>query len=353
MWSDRLAPSSRQAFVEGLHHVLAAPRPDRPSYAAGLSWDGEAIDGAAALWAQRHFLWLDQLPAARLAVDPVARLTVTDGMATIQGPNRKVSVETRGFDLVEAALEAWGGPSEAMLAGYLGYELGCEIEDVVTPERRVGDPPDLDLRLYDWWLELGPRGWRFHGTEAWRDVGPKRAEALLRRHRPVYRQQRARRSIWRTPSDQDFCGAVARTVDRIGRGELFQVNLCRRLEAALPASSIWPLYLRLRAISPASQGAVMRTGSESAVLSVSPELFVRVRRGRVHSCPIKGTRPRGCTPEEDRALRSALAGSEKDQAELAMIVDVTRNDLGRVCAAGSVEVTRHAEFMPLPTVQHT
>src|SRR6516164_1192093 len=241
MWSDRLAPSSRQAFVEGLRHVLAAPRPDRPSYAAGLSWDGEAIDGAAALWAQRHFLWLDQPPAARLAVDPVARLTVTDGMATIQGPNRKVSVETRGFDLVEAALEAWGGPSEAVVAGYLGYELGCEIEDVLTPERRVGDPPDLDLRLYDWWLELGPRGWRFHGTEAWRDVGPKRAEALLGRRRPVYRQQRARRSIWRTPSDQDFCGAVARTVERIGRGELFQVNLCRRLEAALPASSIWPL----------------------------------------------------------------------------------------------------------------
>lgn len=62
MWSDRLAPSSRQAFVEGLRHVLAAPRPDRPSYAAGLSWDGEAIDGAAALWAQRHFLWLDHHP---------------------------------------------------------------------------------------------------------------------------------------------------------------------------------------------------------------------------------------------------------------------------------------------------
>ena len=92
MWSDRLAASSRQAFVEGLRHVLAAPRPDRPSYAAGLSWDGEAIDGAAALWAQRHFLWLDQPPAARLAVDPVARLTVTDGMAIIQGPNRKVSI---------------------------------------------------------------------------------------------------------------------------------------------------------------------------------------------------------------------------------------------------------------------
>ena len=104
------------------------------------------------------------------------------------------------------------------------------------------------MRLYDWWLELGPGGWRFHGTEAWRDVGPKRAEALLGRRRPVYRQQRAQGSISSTPSDQGFCGAVARTVERIRRRELFQVNLCRRLEAALPASPIWPLYLRMRAI---------------------------------------------------------------------------------------------------------
>jgi para-aminobenzoate synthetase component 1 len=146
---------------------------------------------------------------------------------------------------------------------------------------------------------------------------------------------------------------VAHTVERIYNGELFQVNLCRRLEAPLSATQIWPLYARLRAISPAAYGALIRTGPGSAVLSLSPELFLSVRNGVVRSCPIKGTRPRGRTPDEDHALAAALQASEKDRAELAMIVDVARNDLGRVCRAGSVAVTRHAELMTLPTVHHT
>ncbi|HEX4306850.1 MAG TPA: chorismate-binding protein, partial [Solirubrobacterales bacterium] len=73
----------------------------------------------------------------------------------------------------------------------------------------------------------------------------------------------------------------------------------------------------------------------------------------VESRPIKGTRPRGATPREDRALARELLASEKDRAELTMIVDVVRNDLGRVCATGSVEVASHAELMTLPTLHHT
>ena len=69
--------------------------------------------------------------------------------------------------------------------------------------------------------------------------------------------------------------------------------------------------------------------------------------------PIKGTRPRGANPRQDRALARELAESAKDRAELAMIVDVCRNDLGRVCACGSIEVVRHAELVTLPTVHHT
>jgi para-aminobenzoate synthetase component 1 len=81
-------------------------------------------------------------------------------------------------------------------------------------------------------------------------------------------------------------------------------------------------------------------------------MFLKVEGGIVQSSPIKGTRPRGCTAEEDHALSSELLTSEKDRAELAMIVDVVRNDLARVCKAGSVEVVEHAELMSLPTVQH-
>src|SRR5581483_11034760 len=127
----------------------------------------------------------------------------------------------------------------------------------------------------------------------------------------------------------------------------------RRLETSLAVSEIWPFYLRLRAASPASQGALIRTGESGAVLSISPELFLRVRGEEVLSCPIKGTRPRVARPDEDRAMAEELRASEKDRAELAMIVDVTRNDLGRVCRPGSVEVPRHSTLVSLPTVHHT
>jgi para-aminobenzoate synthetase component 1 len=189
-----------------------------------------------------------------------------------------------------------------------------------------------------------------------RGVGPalpgfgaaRRAEARRQAGRPA-----PPGAVVSSPDAAGFQAAVARTVERIRNGELFQVNLCRRLETALPSTEILPLYLRLRAISPAAHGALIRTGSDSAILSVSPELFLDLRNRHVRSCPIKGTRPRGKSPEEDRSLAAELVASEKDRAELAMIVDVTRNDLGRVCRAGSVRVARHAELVSLPTVHHT
>jgi len=102
----------------------------------------------------------------------------------------------------------------------------------------------------------------------------------------------------------------------------------------------WEAYRFLRAESPAPFGALLRFG-ELSVLSTSPERFLRVdRRGVVESEPIKGTRPRGATPEADRALRAALATSPKDRAENLMIVDLVRNDLGHCAEVGSVEVPR-------------
>ena len=352
MWSDPLASSSRQALVERLRRVLPAPNKDARPKTTELAWSLGAAEVATALWHRPDFIWLDQPSETRIAVDPVARITVRNGSAIVRGLRGTVRLKARGFDVLEAALEAWGGPTGAELCGYLGYELGSELEDVTRPELREGDPPDLHLALYDWRLENSANGWRFHGTDAWRPTSTGAIEGLLRKRRKAPVKELGG-DVSSVPSGEGYCQSVARTVERIYNGELFQVNLCRRLETPLAASQIFPLYLRLRAISPASQGALIRTGARSAVLSVSPELFLSVRGGHVRSCPIKGTRPRGQTVEEDRALAAALSASEKDRAELAMIVDVTRNDLGRVCTAGSVGVVRHAELMSLPTVHHT
>lgn len=347
MWSDRPEALKRAAVVERLRRVLAAPRDEARSESRALDWQRKPEEVAEALRQENGFLWLDQ-PRAQLFANPLATISVTDKRAVVQGRGGPVEWEGSGFDVLEAALEAWGGPAEARLCGYLGYELGAELEDVALPRRRETDLPDLYLALYDRRLEHCDGQWRLCGTDAWRPVSIEDPSA-----RPARDEDLESGVVCGTPSEAGFCGAVARAVQRIYHGELFQVNVCRRLETVLPAQQVWTLYRRLSAISPASYGAFLDLGGGRAVLSTSPELFLSAEAGRVLSCPIKGTRPRGTSPEDDRELARALAESEKDRAELAMIVDVTRNDLGRVCRAGSVKVEKHAELMTLPTVHHT
>jgi para-aminobenzoate synthetase component I len=350
MWADRPLACSRQELVQRLRGILPPPRHGAPNQRRPLPGDRDAAAVAETLWEQPGFIWLDRPGQALIASDPLARLIVRGGRASVHGPCGTLEAEIRGFDLLEAALDAWGGPSEALFCGYLGYDLGLELEGLVRPESRADELPDLYLGLYDWRIELGAEGWQVCGTDAWRSGNARRLPVEERRIPQILK---TRAAVTSEPTPEGYRAAVARTVQRIWEGELFQVNLCRRLEALLASSEIWPFYLRLRNITPASQGALIRTGPESAVLSASPELFLSLRQGQVRSCPIKGTRPRGKTATEDRALAAELVASAKDRAELAMIVDVTRNDLGRVCCPGSVAVARHAELVTLPTVHHT
>jgi para-aminobenzoate synthetase component 1 len=358
MWSDRLSTESRQELVTRLRGILPAPRVGAQDYTIELPDTPDVVTVAADLWPQPGFVWLDRPENAWIAADPIARISTREGRTVICGPGGRLDVDARGFDLLEAAFEAWGGPAGGILCGYLGYELGAELENLALPEYQSVDLPDLQLGIYDWRFEHSAGGWRVCGTDAWRvrtepplpdGRGSVTDDALPNRDR----EGAGVRAAVSSPDADWFQSAVARTVERIRNGELFQVNLCRRLETPLPSAEIWPLYLRLRAITPAAYGALIRTGRDSAVLSVSPELFLDLRNRHVRSCPIKGTRPRGQSPEEDQRLAAELVASEKDRAELAMIVDVTRNDLGRVCRAGSVRVTRHAELVSLPTVHHT
>src|SRR5690348_81157 len=149
MWSDRMGAASRSAMVERLRGVLPAARANR----AAAGWRGDA----AALQNRTGFVWLDQ-PRPRIFVEPLVRMELCTGRARVEGPEGTIEFEARGFDLMEAALEAWGGAGNAVLAGYLGYELGMELEDLATPRRRAGDLPDLWLGLYDGWLECEVEG---------------------------------------------------------------------------------------------------------------------------------------------------------------------------------------------------
>lgn len=353
-------------MVDRLRSILPAPRPGSRGSKTPLRVPGRSDPPpekvAEELRAQAGFAWLDGGAGGhRLYARPLAVLTSRKGRSTATAPDGSVSFRCGGFDLLEAALAAWGeGSAGAALVGYLGYELARDLEELPPPPPDDLDLPDLHLALYDSTLRWDGRGWTLEATNAW----PHPANAVVEAERLLAAARRrpdlelpagrlAAGPVTSRPGRSGFEAAVVRVVERIGTGEIFQMNLCRRLEAALPPGDLWPLYLRLRAASPADNGAFLDLGEGRSVLSISPELFLAVREGAVETRPIKGTRPRGANPREDRALARELLESEKDRAELTMIVDVARNDLGRVCETGSVEVVRHAELVTLPTVHHT
>jgi len=135
---------------------------------------------------------------------------------------------------------------------------------------------------------------------------------------------------------EEYLEAVRRAKEYIAAGDIYQVNMSQRLSANLPVPP-FELYKRLRRITPAPFASFLNFG-QVVVVGASPERLLHVRDGFVETRPMKGTRPRGKTPSEDRQFQEELLQSEKERAELLMIVDLERNDLGRVCEYGSVRV---------------
>ena len=207
----------------------------------------------------------------------------------------------------------------ARWAGYLGYDLGRFFEHLPP---RV--PDDIGLPLFAFVL-CSPVD-RQPGPAAW------------------HRRPDSRR-VGSSFTRDEYVRAVQRAIEYVRAGDVFQVNLSQRLTVStnLPASAI---DQRLRERGGARYGAFLHLG-EFALLSASPELFLRVDADRrVVTRPIKGTRP--AVPGMDEVLRA----SAKDQAELNMIVDLERNDLGRVCQTGTVRVTEPRAIEQHPTVFH-
>jgi len=151
-------------------------------------------------------------------------------------------------------------------------------------------------------------------------------------------------------SRREYLNAVEIAREYIRAGDIFQVNLSQRFDTELHIPPC-ELYRKLRRINPAPFASYLDFDGVG-IVGASPERFLKVRGDMVETRPIKGTRPRGKTPEEDRALTRELLSSVKDRAENVMIVDLERNDIGRVCRYGTVKVTELAVLETFPTVFH-
>ena len=159
-----------------------------------------------------------------------------------------------------------------------------------------------------------------------------------------------RASVTSNLTRADFLAAVARAQRYIRAGDIYQVNLSQRLTAPCEFSG-WKLFQRLTAVSPAPFAAFLDCG-DFQIASSSPELFLRVSGAHILTRPIKGTRPRDTEPTRDAQLAYELQTSAKELAELVMITDLLRNDLGKVCEYGSVQVPELARLEKFAQVQH-
>jgi para-aminobenzoate synthetase component 1 len=302
-----------------------------------------------------------------LGIDPFARLEAD--RAGVRLNNAVTGGDP--FESIGELCERYGveprpdlPPFQTGLAGYFGYGLRHHVERVPAHARTDIAWPDLIVGLYDLVLAVdheAGRAWLL--ASGYPETSPRarreRAEARIgwardRLHRAPRASPAASWAISAKPdlTQGEFKEAVRRTIDYIEAGDIYQANITQRFRARLPAGfDRLSLYQALRTRNPATFGAYLDFGA-TAILSSSPERFLKVADGTVETRPIKGTRPRGRGPAEDKALAAELLASAKDRAENLMIVDLLRNDISRVCRIGSVKVPTLCGLESYATVHH-
>ena len=337
-------------------------------------WDGSAASAARLLRGRAGLVWLDSADRSSpargrwsvVASDPRWVLVayrddlLLDGAC---GPRRLAGSALRAFaDLVEgeglaspASVDGVELPFAGGAIGYLGFELGREIERLPATTADDVGAPELAFGWYDAAVvedhEIG---------QTWLVGRPDAVTALRRRlttSSAVVDSSQASSGVGVLRSNvsrERYLAGVARAREYIENGDIYQVNLSQRFSTPCGTGGL-DVYLRLRAVSPAPFAAYLDFRGELAsveVLSSSPERFLLADGVWLETRPIKGTRPRGENPEQDRALADELQQSPKDRAEHLMIVDLERNDLGRVAVTGTVQVPEPATLESFAQVHH-
>jgi para-aminobenzoate synthetase component 1 len=293
--------------------------------------------------------------------DPFLIMTSRGDTLTFLSSGGRVGKKGNPFEaleelLKEYSLEAFHSPTPFVggVVGYFSYDLCHFIERL--PSTAIDDTllPECYLGFYDLVLTFDHR----EGKTYIASSGFPEREEEKRLRRAARRLQEAKESLLAPPPNpntgspnrerglganlrtnfthQEYLRAVETAREYIAAGDIFQVNLSQRFDTDFLAIP-YQLYQRLRQLSPAPFAAYLNFDGV-AVLSSSPERFLKVNGDRVETRPMKGTRPRGASASEDEALAQELQHSVKDKAENVMIVDLERNDIGRVCRFGTVRV---------------
>jgi len=388
-FEDWLAPSvapeldiSRAIPAESLGKSSSLPQVEELS--PGLD-PAEAFENLAGL---PHVLFLDSVLRhpylgrySYLTGDPFEWIW-SRGRHTYVSNEPEPPPEADPFTILAERLRRWRTepvsglpPFQGGAAGMFGYDLCHHLERLPRP--RIDDfaIPDLAVGFYDWVVafdHVEHRAWIV--SSGFPETNPDRRrrraqnkiqeirERLAGRRRPPCDRRNVDRSLLAPQhavtipgltsnfTSVEYLQAVRRAIEYIHAGDCFQVNLAQRLLYPWQKPPV-ELYRRLRRCNPAPFAAYLDMG-DFALASASPERFLRVEKGEVQTCPIKGTRPRGLDRQEDEAQARELLASGKDRAENIMIVDLLRNDLGRVCQYGSVHVSAVCRLESYEYVHH-
>ncbi|WP_350316712.1 aminodeoxychorismate synthase component 1 [Pectobacterium aroidearum] len=292
-----------------------------------------------------------------MVADPRVTLCTRGTRTEITRDGVTNTIEGDPFVLLQQQLDTLALPADAHpdfpfqggALGLFGYDLGRQIEALPTQAERDIDLPDMAVGLYDWALVADHHRQTLtlivhHSLQA-------RLDWLANLPASDLQDDFTLTGAWQPNMSRDAYGEKFRKIqDYLLAGDCYQVNLAQRFSAAYHGDE-WQAFLRLSAGNKAPFSAFLRL-PENTVISVSPERFLWLEDQRIQTRPIKGTLPRLVDPEADKQQAARLAASEKDRSENLMIVDLLRNDIGRVAVPGSVRVPELFVVEPFPAVHH-
>jgi para-aminobenzoate synthetase component 1 len=245
-------------------------------------------------------------------------------------------------------------PFAGGLIGYLSYDFGRRLEQLPSLAADDLNLPDAQLGLYDWALvtdhQLGTSQLVFHPHLA-ADERERLITLFHAADAPAAGEFHLLAAMKGDLQPAQYEAAFNQVQRYIQAGDCYQINLTQRFRAPCEGDP-WHAYQALRKACPTPFSGYQQLADGSALLSFSPERFIRVSQGLVETRPIKGTRPRASDPDEDARNAEELLHSPKDRSENLMIVDLLRNDLGRTCQIGSVKVPELFSLESYPNVHH-
>ena len=303
-----------------------------------------------------------------LGYDPVMRVSCKEGRVKIESEDGTEVVETmKPLEVLRNILKQYKAPKLPDMPPFTGGFVGHFSYGMIgyaepTLKLKSGEFEDYDFMMFDKIIAYDHLKQKIclivhmKTDRAMENYGQAMAELQkmtdLIRSVEKLPEYKADKNVHFTcnQTKEEFCEMVNRAKQYIYDGDSFQIVTSRRFESDYKGSLV-NAYRVLRTTNPSPYMVYMKM-DDKEIISTSPETLVRLENGRLITFPVAGSRPRGATPEEDKALETELLADEKELAEHNMLVDLGRNDLGRICRFGSVEVTEYKQIHKYSRIMH-